>query len=161
MSEQERQIQTPGEAPAAPAAAEQTRRKPGPKSKAEREAEAAAAATTATAGAADDLAEFDSEELPEAPAAPSFTPEQQALITKMIADAVRASKSSQDPATAAKLAAQANGAERLPTQDDARVMCENAVAQGKRPRPILTIDGWYAHPEMARSKDTGVTLLGG
>lgn len=160
MSEQERQIQTPGESPAVAEAP--ARRKPGPKSKAEREAEAAAATTTTTAsGPADDLAEFDSEELPEKPEAPQFTPEQQRLIATMIADAVRASKSSQDPATAAKLAAKANGTERLPTQDDARVMCENAVAQGLRPRAILTVDGFYVHPEMARSKDTGVTLLGG
>lgn len=158
MSEQERQILTPGEVPAAAPEAP-ARRKPGPKSKAERDAEAAAAA--GKPGPTDDLAEFDTDELPEKPEAPQFTPEQQRLIATMIADAVRASKSSQDPATAAKLAAKANGTERLPTQDDARVMCENAVAQGLRPRAILTVDGFYVHPEMARSKDTGVTLLGG
>ena len=84
-----------------------------------------------------------------------------AAARPLIADAVRASKSSQDPATAAKLAAKAHSTARLPTQEDARVMCENAVAQGMRPRAILTSEGWYTHPEMARSKDTGVTLLGG
>lgn len=36
------------------------------------------------------------------------------------------------------------------SQDEARAMAEQEVAKGRRPRALLTPDGWYAHPEMAR-----------
>lgn len=160
MSTADRQIMTPGEtaqpaaAPAAeaPAAPAPERKKPGPKPRA------------AAAPAADDLAEFDSDELPPAPAAmpaaaAEFTPEQQRLIAAMIADAVHASKSAQDPQTAAKLAAKANTAERLPSQAEAAAMCDDQVKRNIRPRPVLTPDGWYVHPETVRTVDHGVAKL--
>ena len=84
MSTAERQIQIPGESaqPAAPAAeqapAAPVRNKPGPKPR------AAAAAPLPAAPAADDLAEFDSDDLPPTPvtlpaSAAEFTPDQQRL----------------------------------------------------------------------------------
>jgi len=81
--------------------------------------------------------------------------------TAVIADAVRASKAGQDPSTAARLAAQAVDTQRLPTQAAAAAMCEDSLARGVRPRAILTVDGWYTHPEMARTKAPGVAALGG
>lgn len=158
-----RQILTPGEtAPAAVVAAEAAppaRRKPGPKSAAEKAAEAAKAAQ-----GDDDLAEFDSERLPAvAPRAQadagSFTPAQQALIAQMIAQAVQAAKSSQDPKTAAALAAAANAKAKLPTQAEAIAMCDDQVSRGIRPRPVLTPEGWYVHPETVRTVDHGVARL--
>lgn len=161
MSTAERQILTPGEtaqpaaAPAAdaPAAPAPERKKPGPKPRA------------AAAPAADDLAEFDSDELPPPPpaampaSAAEFTPEQQRLIAAMIASAVGAARSAQDPQTAAKLAAKANSAERMPSQAEAAAMCSDMVAKNLRPRPILTPDGWYVHPETVRTVDHGVARL--
>jgi len=168
MSTAERQILTPGEtaplpaaAPAAPVAAEAAatpeRKKPGPKP---RVPAAPAAATTGV----DDLDEFDSDELPPAPvpmpaAAAEFTPEQQRLIAAMIASAVGAARSAQDPQTAAKLAARANTKERLPSQAEAAAMCDDMVAKNQRPRSILTPDGWYVHPESVRTVDHGVAKL--
>lgn len=154
-----RHILTPGEsavdetaapeaAAAAPAEAP-ARAKPGPKPGARAAARAAAAAPS------DDLAAYESEDLPPAPAAADgdFTPEQQAKIARMIADAVQASRSSQDPQTAAKLAAQRLEPEQLPTVEQAKMTCEDAVSRGIRPRAILTNEGWYTHPEMARVRD--------
>lgn len=161
MSTAERQILTPGEtaqpaaAPAAeaPAAPAPERKKPGPRPRA------------AAAPATNDLAEFDSDELPPAPPAAmpassaEFTPEQQRLIATMIASAVGAARSAQDPQTAAKLAAKANTAERMPSQAEAAAMCGDMVAKNLRPRPILTPDGWYVHPETVRTVDHGVARL--
>ena len=164
MSTAERQIMTPGEtAPAAAPAAEQPaapvveRKKPGPKPRAVESAAAPAAG-------ADDLAEFDTDDLPPAPVAmpapvAEFTPEQQRLIAAMIASAVGAAKSAQDPQTAAKLAAQANTAQRLPSQAEAKAMCDDQVGRNTRPRPVLTPDGWYVHPEAVRTVDHGVAKL--
>lgn len=167
MSTAERQILTPGEtaqpaaAPAAeaPAAPAPQRNKPGPKPRA-----AAAPAAAPAAGDAD-LDEFDTDELPPQPpvampaAAAEFTPEQQRLIAAMIASAVGAARSAQDPQTAAKLAARANTAERLPSQAEAAAMCEDMVSKNLRPRSILTPDGWYVHPEAVRTVDHGVAKL--
>lgn len=164
MSTTERQILTPGEtaqpaaAPAADAALAVERKKPGPKPR--------VAAPAAAPAAGDDLDEFDGDELPPAPApvaapasAADFTPEQQRLIAAMIANAVGAARSAQDPQTAAKLAAAANTAEKLPTQDEAKAMCDDQVARGTRPRPVLTPQGWYVHPESVRTVDHGVAKL--
>ena len=166
MSTAERQIQIPGEtaplptaAPAAPVAAEAA---PGPKP---RVAAAPTAAGPAAEPAGDDLDEFDTDELPPAPvaampaAAAEFTPEQQRLIAAMIASAVGAARSSQDPQTAARLAAKANTKERLPSQAEAAAMCDDMVAKNQRPRSILTPDGWYVHPESVRTVDHGVAKL--
>lgn len=163
MSTAERQIQIPGESaqPAAPAAAQApaapVRNKPGPKPR-------AAAAPLPAAPAVDDLAEFESDDLPPAPvampaSAAEFTPDQQRLIAAMIASAVGAAKSAQDPQTAAKLAARANTVERLPTQAEAAAMCNDMVAKNQRPRGILTPEGWYVHPEAVRTVDHGVVKL--
>ena len=159
MSTADRQILTPGDtapppaAAAADAATAPERKKPGPKPR-------------AAAAPAPDLDDYDSETLPPAPAAPAaaanpagFTPEQQRLITAMIAQAVAASKSAQDPATAAKLAAKANTPDKLPSQSEAAVMCNDQVVRGLRPRPVLTPDGWYVHPESARVLDAGLAKL--
>ena len=170
MSTSDRQILTPGEtaqpaaAPAAeaPSAPAPECKKTGPVPGARA---ARAAAAPAAAPADDDLAEFDTDELPPASvalpaAAAEFTPEQQRLIAAMIASAVGAAKSAQDPQTAAKLAAKANTAERLPSQAEAAAMCEDAIARSNaRPRPILTPDGWYVHPESVRTVDHGVAKL--
>lgn len=149
----DRIIQTPGEAAqpeaAAPAAAPVERKKPGPKPK--------AAAAPAPAG--DDLDEFESDKLPPKPEAADFTPEQMRRITAMVAAAVQASRSAQDPQTAAKLAAKANTVERLPSQAEAAAMCEDMVSQNLRPRAILTPEGWYVHPEAVRTVDHGVAKL--
>ena len=168
MSTAERQIMTPGETaqPAAAPAAEATsapapeRKKPGPKPR----AAAAPAAPAAAPVGDDDLDQFDSDDLPPAPAAmpasaAEFTPEQQRLIAAMIASAVGAARSAQDPQTAAKLAAKANTAERLPSQAEAAAMCEDQVSRNIRPRPVLTPDGWYVHPEAVRTVDHGVAKL--
>lgn len=163
MSTAERQIQIPGESapPPAPAAeqapAAPVRNKPGPRPR-------AAAAPLPAAPAADDLAEFDSDELPPAPvampaSAAEFTPDQQRLIAAMIASAVGAAKSAQDPQTAAKLAARANTVERLPSQAEAAAMCSDMVTKNQRPRGILTPEGWYVHPEAVRTVDHGVAKL--
>lgn len=156
MSTADRQILTPGDtapppaAAAADAAPAPERKKPGPKPR-------------AAAAPAPDLDDYDSETLPPAPAAAAnpagFTPEQQRLITAMIAQAVAASKSAQDPATAAKLAAKANTPDKLPSQSEAAVMCNDQVVRGLRPRPVLTPDGWYVHPESARVLDAGLAKL--
>ena len=173
MSTAERQILTPGEtapppnaAPAAPVAAEAAatpeRKKPGPKP---RVAAAPTAAGPAAEPAGDDLDEFDTDELPPAPVVPmpaaaaEFTPEQQRLIAAMIASAVGAARSAQDPQTAARLAAKANTKERLPSQAEAAAMCDDMVAKNQRPRSILTPDGWYVHPESVRTVDHGVAKL--
>lgn len=160
MSNAERQILIPGEtaqpaaAPAEAAAPTADRKKPGPKPR--------AAQPAAAPAAGDDLDEFESDELPPAPMPASsaeFTPEQQRLIASMIASAVQASKAAQDPQTAAKLAAKANTAERLPSQSEAMAMCNDMVSRNLRPRPILTPDGWYVHPEAVRTVDHGVAKL--
>lgn len=162
MSTAERQIMTPGEtAPVAAPAVEQPaapvveRKKPGPKPR---------ASVDLPAASTDDLAEFDTDELPPAPVAmpasvAEFTPEQQRLIAAMIASAVGAAKSAQDPQTAAKLAALANTTQRLPSQAEAMAMCNDQVARNTRPRPVLTPDGWYVHPEAVRTVDHGVAKL--
>ena len=165
MSTAERQILTPGEtAPVAAPAVEQPaapvieRKKPGPKPRAVEPAAAPAA------GAGDDLDEFDTDELPPAPvtmpaSVAELTPEQQRLIAAMIASAVGAAKSAQDPQTAAKLAAKANTTQRLPSQAEAKAMCDDMVAKNLRPRAVLTPDGWYVHPEAVRTVDHGVAKL--
>lgn len=167
MSTAERQILTPGETaqPAAAPAAEASaapapeRKKPGPRPR------AAAAPAAAPAAGDSDLDEFETDELPPPPpaampaAAAEFTPEQQRLIASMIASAVSAARSAQDPQTAAKLAARANTAERLPSQAEAKAMCDDMVAKNLRPRSILTPDGWYVHPEAVRTVDHGVAKL--
>jgi hypothetical protein len=153
-----RQISTPGDpaaiATAAPAPARKT---PGPKPKAEREAAATAAASTGD----DDLADYDSDDLPPDPAASrmvsmadvqTMLDRQAAEFRRQMAQAIHAAKSSQDPETAARLAAERIAQEKLPTTEAARVMCESAVSQGQRPRAILTQDGWYVHPAMGRTK---------
>ncbi len=148
-------ILVPGEQPAAPAAAAPERKKPGPKPR-------AAAAPAAAAQTDDDLDDYDSEDLPPAPEGDAdFTPAQTRRVQAMIAEAVRASRSSQDPGTAAKLASATLDQQKLPTVEAARAMCDDAVSKGMRPRAVLTTEGWYAHPEMARTKDLGVSRLGG
>lgn len=143
MSNPERQILTPG----APAVAE--RKKPGPKPKA------------ASAAEDGDLDEFESDELPETPEV-KFTPAQQAEIQRMIGAAVMAAKSSQDPATAARLASATMDSQKLPSQEAAIAMSENSLRQGLRPRAILTTDGWYTHPESAKTAaSVGVTGIMG
>ena len=67
--------------------------------------------------------------------------------------------SSRDPATAVAIAAKNAQAVRLPTQDEARAMCDDMVSRNIRPRAIETVDGWYVHPEMARVVDHGVARL--
>ena len=157
------EIALPGEpAPANPEINQaQQRRKPGPKSRADREAEAASAKAE---NGRDDLDDYESDELPPAPGvampasqAAGFSPAQQALIATMISDAVRAAKSGQDARTAANLAAGVH--EKLPSQEEARVMSEAMIAKGIRPRGILTPDGWYIHPEAARVRDHGTVRL--
>lgn len=163
MSTADRQILTPGDT-AQPAAAPEPaarapvvqRNKPGPKPR--------IAPLPAAAGPTDDLAEFETADLPPAPVTlpatvAEFTPEQQRLIAAMIASAVGAARSAQDPQTAAKLAARANTAERLPSQAEAAAMCNDMVAKNQRPRSILTPDGWYVHPEQVRTVDHGVAKL--
>ena len=143
-------ILTPGDPAAAAAPA---RKKPGPRPRAQ-------VAAPAEGGPDADLDEYDSDDLPPAPAVAArpvvFSPEQQAEVQRMIADAVAASRSAQDPATAAKLAAKRLEGERLPTVDAAKAMCADAVAKGLRPRAILTVEGWYVHPEMARTKANAI-----
>lgn len=153
----DRKIFVPGEAAPVPAPQaeqpqpEQQRRKPGPKPRNPQPLDDAPA--PADAGLGQSAA---------SPAAGGeFSPEQQAIVQRMIADAVRASKAGQDPSTAARLAAQAVDTQRLPTQAAAAAMCEDSLARGVRPRAILTVDGWYTHPEMARTKAPGVAALGG
>tara|TARA_B100001105_G_scaffold236652_1_gene212602 strand:+ start:5873 stop:6442 length:570 start_codon:yes stop_codon:yes gene_type:complete len=92
--------------------------------------------------------------------AAEFTPEQQALIAQMIDSAVRASKASQNPRTAAMLAAGADRTKAVPL-DVAVATAENSVAAGQRPRPILTPEGWYVHPDYARVANPDVARLGG
>ena len=36
------------------------------------------------------------------------------------------------------------------TQEEAAALAQADVAKGQRPRPLLTPDGWYVHPESAR-----------
>ena len=55
--------------------------------------------------------------------------------------------------------AKANTAERRPTQAEAAAMAADSVAKNIRPRPILTEDGWYVHPETVRTVDHGVAKL--
>lgn len=135
------------------------RRKPGPKSRAEREADAAAAKDANGS----DLSEYETEDLPPAPqpALPrslsGLSPEQKAEIAQMMAQAIAAARSGQDPNTAAKLAV--GQPDRLPSQEEAHIMCEAQIARGIRPRAILTPDGWYTHPESARVRDLGISRL--
>lgn len=153
----ERQILTPGAAPAAAAAAATApasapeapaRRKPGPKSAAEKAAAAAAdSAQTGTQGD-DDLDGYSSEDAGDA----AFTPKQMVEVQRLITTAVAASRSSQDPGTALKLAAESQ--KRLPTQAAAQAMQADAVARGHRPRAILSDEGWVVHPEMTRRPDS-------
>ena len=167
MSDAPRQILMPGETAQAaaqvPATADSAtpapeRKKPGPKPR-------AAQAAAATAG--DDLDQFDEDELPPRPAAApaavaaaaSLTPEQMLLVQQLVAEGVRAAMSSRDPKTAVAIAAKAAQPQRLPSQDEAFAMCEDSVKKGIRPRAILTTEGWYAHPEMARVRDHGVAKL--
>lgn len=139
MSES-RQILTPGDSAPPVVETPAPRGKPGPKPKAK----------AAAAPPADDLDEFEDEALP--PASPvAFSPEQMAEIQKMIGAAVQASKASQDPQTAAKLAAAKLDSTKLPTVEAAKAMAEASVAQGIRPRAVLTGEGWYVHPDMTRT----------
>jgi hypothetical protein len=130
-----RTIQTPGVAPAA--------------------AEAPQEASAAVEGAPfrdDDLAEYDSDDLPAA-AVPSAEELQQALA-KSLADNAKlarrldALEGRMQPGGKAK-------AEPLPTQEEAKAMAQKEIANGKRPRAILTAEGYYCHPEMARVKTQG------
>lgn len=162
--DQTRTILVPGEpaaapaspvAPAAPAAAaapQEQRRKPGPKPR------VSLSAAEPAPGADPEVSE--SAEAGD-PAVPDFSPEQLAVVQRMISDAVRASRAGQDPGTAARLASEKLDAQKLPTQAAAAAMCEDSLARGIRPRAILTVDGWYTHPEMARTKAPGVSALGG
>ena len=114
-----------------------------------------------TPAAADDLAEFDGDELPPAPpeepvpmsAVKQMLAAQAAKFEQQIAEAILASRSGQDPATAAKLAAARIASVQLPTQAEAAATCAALIAAGRRPSPILTVDGWFAHQELARTID--------
>lgn len=156
----DRKIFVPGEAAPVPAPQaeqpqpEQQRRKPGPKPRNPQPLDDAPTGAPDGAG-------MGQHETPPAAAGADFSPQQMAVVQRMIADAVRASKAGQDPATAAKLASEKIDAQRLPTQAAAAAMCEDSLARGVRPRAILTVDGWYTHPEMARTKAPGVAALGG
>jgi hypothetical protein len=107
--------------------------------------------------AQDDLAAFDEDDLPQGPvpATAQMTPELSALVQRMIAEGVAA-----ELAAAKHDAAQPKApAERLPTWQEAAAAAERSVRDGVRPRSVLTSDGWYVHPELARVKDSGVARL--
>lgn len=139
MTKTKREILTPGEAgPAegAPAAAGD------------------AEATTAAAATADDLAEYETDDLPEQPsgnqAAAGLPPDMATLVQKMVAEGVA-------KALAANSKPKKRGEpDKLPTPAEAAAKCEVQVQNGVRPRGVLTTEGWYCHPEMARVKDHGV-----
>jgi hypothetical protein len=42
------------------------------------------------------------------------------------------------------------------SMEQAKAEAEAAVKEGRRPRMILTHEGWYCHPEMARVPGSGV-----
>lgn len=107
--------------------------------------EAAVAAVTG-----DDLAQFDSDTLPAAPAQATVTLTQAQLdaqIQAAVARAVRRAMpaKSSDSASAIEVVSVA----------EARAMQAAAVKEGKRPRAILTPEGWLVHPEMARVAEHG------
>lgn len=117
----------------------------------------AAASAPAAEVVADDLAEYESERLPEMPAgnhgAAGLSPETATLVQRLVAEGI-----------AKALAPKPNKRQppaQLPTQEEARAICEAKVAQGIRPGAILTVDGHYVHPELARTADAGVARLGG
>lgn len=68
--------------------------------------------------------------------------DQERRFQAQMAAAIAASRSARDPATAAALAARRLNGERLPTQDEALQDMQDTVASGRRPRSILSADGW-------------------
>lgn len=181
MSEQQRQIHTPGEPVVAAASSSDAgvvrdrvtgevrpRAKPGPKPKVAALDQRHSAAHE-SAPSDDDLDAYDSDDLPPLPQSDEMLPmsevkrllaEQEARLAAQFTDAIHAAKASQDPATAAKLAAQRIAGQRLPTQAEAMAVLESHVANGIRPRAILTQDGYVTHREMTRVSDDLAKLPG-
>jgi hypothetical protein len=93
----------------------------------------------------DDLAAFESDDLP--PVEPPSAQELQAALAQSLA--VQRRQQAQIDALLGKASAEANVVP-LPTVAAAMKEAAESIAAGKRPRPILTGEGWYCHPELAR-----------
>ncbi len=113
-------------------------------------ADAGAAPSTGAGFDPDDLSEYDSEDLP--PTEPPSAQELQQALAETLA-------------TNRKLAARLDRLEGkvpggvapapVPTVAEAEQTALAMIRNGKRPRAILTDQGWYCHPEMARVKTHG------
>lgn len=104
---------------------------------------AAAPAPAPAAAPVDDLAEFQSDELP-ASEAPSAAELQLALgqalaMNRKLMHRLDIMEGKVKPEEV-----------ELPTVAQAHDEAQSMVDKGRRPRAILTREGWYCHPEMAR-----------
>jgi hypothetical protein len=107
-------------------------------------------------GAADDLAQYDSDSLPATPAGPTagMSPELMDVVNQAIANGVAKALAAQGMTPKGKAATT-----KVLTVAEAAAICESMVQKGIRPRALLTDQGHYCHPEMARTKDYGVSTL--
>jgi len=141
MPKANRTVQTPGEAPPENA--------PDANTGAEGATDAGPSEDGGAGALDDDLADFEGDDLPQgAVATPQMmTPELAAMVQQMVAEGVARGLA------AAKVGKPApNTAQKLPTWQQAAAEAEAMVAKGIRPRAVLTPDGFYCHPEIARSK---------
>lgn len=95
---------------------------------------------------ADDLAEFDAPTIPEA-----AVPSAQELLAQIVALKGELGRVKAAQAAAGDTPTQAqDGRTEVPTEV-ARAMQDADVKAGRRPRAILTPQGWLTHPESART----------
>jgi hypothetical protein len=128
------------------AKAKPTLQVPGAKAQAKDKPDAAPVGFTDHTGDDDDLKQFETDDLP--PAAPPSVQELQEALAKSLA-VQRRQQTQIDALLGRAEGAQANVVP-LPTVDEAIKLAAKDIAAGKRPRPTLTVEGWYCHPEMAR-----------
>lgn len=97
------------------------------------------------AGTAAELADYESETLPE-----QVIPSAQELLAEMLKMRGEIARLQKRAQTIDETRKENPGVE-IVSEDEARAQCEAMIKAGKRPRAILTPSGWYVHPHMART----------
>jgi len=106
----------------------------------------------------DDLAAYDDEKLPEA-----AIPNSQVLLAELLRMRQEMADLKARTATVEELNAKARSDKtpQVMSVKDAQAEHLKAIADGKRPRAILTPEGWLVHSEMARTAGSlGGNVLG-